>query len=89
MPDSKISQLRVVAAPSAEDEIRVEVVNMLKEALEQAERGEVSEIFMILKHPGTDEWSDRATMTQHLSEWIGKLEITKQSWITQFLKEDK
>jgi hypothetical protein len=85
---SDATPLRIVADPTADEEIRAEVVGLLEETLEQAKRGEITEILLILKHPGTDEWSDRSTSTQHLTEWIGKLEVTKQSWILQFLNRE-
>lgn len=88
MPE-KVTNLRIAPIPTADEEIRAKVVAMLEEALEQAKRGEIDELFMILKHPGTDEWSDRATETQHFSEWIGKLEVTKQTWILQFLQRER
>lgn len=75
--------LRFVPRPSADKEAREEVIEMLEEALEEAKRGEIVEIVMILKRPEEDVWDERATVTRFMSAWIGKLEMLKHNWITQ------
>jgi hypothetical protein len=84
----KITRLHIVAPPTTTEEIRAEVIAELERTLEDARRGDIDEIFMILKHPGDDEWSHRATPTQHLTAWIGKLEVTKLAWADNFRKND-
>lgn len=82
MPDRETPPyLRVVTPQTAPEEIREKVVAELERALVEARAGEIDEIFMILRHPGDDQWSNRATPTMGLTAWIGKLEITKQAWI--------
>jgi hypothetical protein len=76
----------LVSKPKASDEVRESVVRLLRESLEQAERGEVDTVIIILSHPD-GEWSDRCSNTDKLSTAIGRLEITKQEWIAKYLKE--
>lgn len=83
MTDKKVTPLRAVAPPTADEEARQEVIDMLEEALEEAKRGEITEIVMILKRPNDDEWDERATVTRFMSAWIGKLEMLKHDWILQ------
>lgn len=75
--------LQFVPPPTANEEARAAVIAMLNETLEEAKRGEIAEMVMILKHPQEDEWSERATVTRFRSAWIGKLEILKHNWIIQ------
>lgn len=81
--------LRLVTGPTASELVRADLVQLLERTLEEARRGEITELFMILRHPGDDEWSDRSTPTQGFAGWIGRLEITKQSWITLFSERER
>lgn len=81
--------LRLVTGPTVAETIRAEVIELLERALDEARRGEVTEVFMILKHPGTNKWSDLATSTQSLTDWIGKLEVTKHAWIEHFNQTER
>lgn len=75
--------LRVVTKAES---IREDVIAILREALGEAERGEVAEIIVILKQ--TDgHWKDRRSATLAMSDAIGKIEIVKQAWIGQYLTE--
>jgi hypothetical protein len=77
--------IALVPKPKAADEVRESVVRLLRDSLEQAERGEVDTVIIILGHPD-GEWSDRCSNTDKLSAAIGRLEITKQEWIAQYLR---
>ena len=79
-----IARLYPVPKPTAQDEIRADVIEKLKEALERAESGDVDEILIIMRHPGDDEWSSLATPTLSFARWIGYLAITQADWISQF-----
>lgn len=79
-----VRTLRAVQPPTAQAEIREQVVALLERTLAEAKAGEIDEVFMIIRHPGSDEWSDRATPTMGFTSWIGKLEIVKQTWIANF-----
>ena len=73
----------LVQKPTVTEEIRSNVVNILRETLEQAERGEIDTVIMILHHPDGD-WTDRASSTEIFSDSIGRLEILKQKWISNY-----
>lgn len=75
----------LVPKPTANEEVRESVVRLLRWSLEQAEAGNVDTLIMILGHPD-GEWSDKVSETVKFSEAIGRLEITKQEWIAQYLK---
>lgn len=80
------SPIALVPKVKADDEVRESVTRLLKTSLDEAERGEIDTVIIILGH--TDgEWSDRCSSTTKLSEAIGRLEITKQEWIAQYLRE--
>ena len=80
------SPIVLVPKPKASDEVRGSVVRLLRESLEQAEAGEVNTVIIIASHPdGT--WTDLCSSTDKLSEAIGRLEITKQAWIAEYLRE--
>lgn len=82
----KITNLHVVKPPRVADEIRQEVIELLEETLAEARAGEISEIMLIIQHPGKD-WSQRSSDTMDgILKWIGRLEITKLDWIAK-LKE--
>lgn len=78
--------IALVPKPKADEEVRESVVRLLRDSLEQAERGEVDTVIIILGHPD-GEWSDRCSSTEKLSAAIGRIEITKQEWVAKYLKE--
>lgn len=77
---SEVRKLHAVAPPTATEIVRAKIIEILERTLQEAREGQVSELFMIVQHPDTD-FSDRATPTENLTAWIGKLEIVKQRWI--------
>ena len=86
---AEITTLHPVKPVTTTDEIRAEVIDELERTLEEAKRGEIDELFMILKHPGRNEWSNRSTSTQNTTEWIVKLEVAKLSWSLKLLENDE
>lgn len=80
--------VKLVTKPTAADEVRESVTRLLRDTLAEAESGEIDCVAIIIGH--TDgEWSDRCSTTTRFSEAIGRLEITKQEWIAQYLAERK
>lgn len=75
----------LVTKPTADEEVRQSVVRLLQETLDEAVRGEIDTIVLILGHPDGD-WSDKCSSTNKLSAAIGRLEITKHEWVVQYLK---
>lgn len=83
-PD-RTAPVALVPKPKAADEIRESVMRLLRDSLEQAERGEVDTVIIILGHPDGD-WTNKSSYTDKLSAAIGRLEITKQEWIEKYLR---
>jgi hypothetical protein len=81
MTKDNVRQLGVVSVTQS---IRADVVAGLEKALEEAKRGEIDEIFVIAKT--ADGFRELASPTQHFAEWIGRLEITKASWLHEYIK---
>jgi hypothetical protein len=75
----------LVTKPTADKEVQESILRLLREALEEAERGEIDNLIMIIGTPA-GEWTDRASDTVKFSEAIGRLEITKQEWIAKYFK---
>ena len=78
----------LVPKPKASDEVRESVIRLLRKSLDEAEAGEIVSAIMILRR-ADGEWIDRASTTERFSEDIGRLEITKQKWIAQYLQDEK
>lgn len=78
--------IKIAKRPTAPDDIRAQVIAHLKEALAEAEAGNVDEILIIMRHPGDDQWTNLATETQSFAKWIGYLTITSADWIAEFKK---
>ena len=79
-----MTTIALVPKQKTSDEVRKSVVKVLKEALDLAEAGEIDTAIIILGH--TDgEWSSGCSSTENVSEAIGRLEITKQEWISSYL----
>jgi hypothetical protein len=79
------SPVALVPKPTAADEVKESVVRLLRDTLAEAERGNVDCVIMIVGHPD-GAWSDRCSSTTRMSEAIGRLEITKQEWVQQYLE---
>lgn len=78
---------KLVPKPTAAEEDRLHVVKMLKEALAKAEAGEVDSALVILHHPDGF-WRDERSGVRNFPEWIGRLEVIKQAWISGYLSEN-
>jgi hypothetical protein len=76
----------IALVPKAKASVQESVVRLLRESLEQAERGEVDTVIIILAHPD-GRWSDHCSHTEKISESIGRLEITKVDWTLQYLRD--
>lgn len=88
MSESDPIPLHLVTKPSVADEVKENVCQILREVLVRAERGEINTLVLIGRcSDGT--WFDRTSATNHYSEAIGQLEITKQDWIRQYLDKSR
>lgn len=75
----------LVTKPTADKEVQENIIGLLRKTLEEAERGEIDNLVMIIGTP-SGEWTNRASETVKFSQAIGQLEITKQEWIVNYLK---
>lgn len=76
--------ITLVTKPTAKDEIRDSIVRDLRGVLAQAEAGDIEAVIMLVLHPN-GEWSGNDIATTRFSETIGRIEIVKQKWISQYL----
>ncbi len=68
-------------------EDKSEVLDMLRETMVEAERGEIESLSMIISRPdGT--WTHRATAAKSLTTLIGKLQIAAHDLITRAVEGD-
>lgn len=78
----------LVTRPTAAAEFRQQAVELLRKRLAEAEAGEIEAVIIITKYVN-ECWSEDHTGVQHFPEMIGRLEITKQAWTVQYLKDSK
>lgn len=76
--------VRLATKPTAAEIVRQNVVEVLRDVLAQAEKGEIATIAMIIEHTN-GAWSDRTSDTINFRNAIGHLEILKLEWIGQHL----
>jgi len=74
----------IVPKPKASDEVRESIVAILRATLDEAKRGELDCIVVIARSVD-GEWFNRCSEVVGFSDAIGRLEITKQEWIKEFL----
>jgi hypothetical protein len=72
--------------PPVAQEIKDNIIEILKQYLEKAEKGEISCVIVIAGFPGGI-WSNDMSSTLDFPTAIGKLEIAKQEWIGQELSQ--
>jgi hypothetical protein len=83
-----MSPPRIVALaprPTAVDEIKAQIIKDLEEALADARAGHLESVVIIAKCLD-GHWYDRRSGTQAFPEAIGRLEIIKQGWITEYIR---
>ena len=75
-----MTSIKLVTPPTADEEIKASVIEILKEALALAEAGIITSAILIMgRVDGT--WQNKMSETAQFSQAIGMLEITKQEWI--------
>jgi hypothetical protein len=79
--------VKLVAKPTADEEVCKSVVTLLTDALAHAEAGEIDTVLLIA-HYVDGEWSDAFSDTNRYSETIGRLEIAKHEWIANYLRKE-
>lgn len=78
--------IALVTKPSASEQTRGEVIEKLRELLDEAERGYISELYALIKHPdGT--WSSMRSNSINEPELIGRFEIAKWNSIKSYLDQ--
>lgn len=84
-----MTPVTLVTRPKVSDNIRADVVALLKDALDKAETGEIESVVILMTRPGGG-WQERRSGTISMTATIGQLEIIKQGWINEYLsKEDE
>ncbi len=79
--------ISLVAKPTATEEVRASVIKVLQDALARAERGELESVVLILGSPAGG-WLPAMSTTSKFAELIGRLEIAKQEFVLDFMKEN-
>lgn len=75
--------VRLIPKQTAAEEIKADVISILREHLERAERGEFDGVVVICRR-SDGSWCDERSALVQFSDAIGKLEIIKHDWIRQF-----
>lgn len=78
--------LKLAPKPTVDEEVKANVVKVLRECLDMAERGEIDTVVVIMGLVN-GEWVNRMSETLKYSEAIGRLEITKQEWVNKYLEK--
>jgi hypothetical protein len=77
--------IKLVSKPTASDEVRESIIKVLRDTLNEAVAGEIRSVVVLAEY-ADGEWINRASDTLEFSKAIGRLEITKQEWVAQYLK---
>lgn len=78
----------LMAKPTAAEEVRQSVVEVLQEMLALAEAGGVDGVAIIVSHvDGT--WTNRGSEHMEFSRLVGRFEIMKHQWIAEHLEREK
>jgi len=80
-----VAPIKLVTNPTASEEVKESVVRLLRDTLTEAEAGQIDCVAIIIGRVD-GQWLDRCSTTMCFSEAIGRLEITKQEWIEQYLR---
>jgi hypothetical protein len=75
------------------EEIREDVIRLLKKTLAEAKRGEIDEILILARgipvedDEGADSgWVERASPTLHFRDWIGALRLMEDTMIRDYVE---
>lgn len=84
----KVTKLSVVT-PTVSQLTRESMIKVLEDTLEEAKKGDISEILMLIQHADPHEWSDRMSFSSHIPIWIGRLELTKLDLAAKYKELDE
>lgn len=76
----------LIPKPTASDEVKQSVVDILETVLAEARAGEIVSLVVIAGHPD-ETWSEWQSCTEHSSAMIGRLEIAKFTRIKSLLEK--
>lgn len=79
--------INLVPPPKVADIVRESVVATLRQTLEEAERGEIECVAIVICRPGGG-WKPRISTTDNFSGMIGRIEIAKQEWVADYLSQE-
>ena len=80
---------KLVTAPTIDDRIKTDCREILMEALEKVDAGEITGCVLILQHSDDGHWSDKRSGVRDFAGVIGKLTIIMHAWMKQYLEEAK
>lgn len=68
------------------DDIQKSVIGILEETLEQAKRGDITSVCIIVEHTN-HHWSAPHSGSLDMGRTIGRLEMLKAAWVRKYLEE--
>lgn len=74
--------------PTVAEEVQSSIMATLEKAVTAAKNGDLTSVVIIATHPD-GQWSDWHSLTDHMSETIGKLEIAKHRRIKNVLDQEE
>lgn len=83
MSDDVVHHLGLVKAPTVEENIKEDLVTMLELLLQEAKDGDITEAFILVQHPDKMLWSDRSSLMEYPTLWLGRLEVAKADLIDE------
>lgn len=80
--------IQLVTPPTIDQTIKADIIRILKDALVDAEAGEISSIMVIFEC--TDgRWGQENSGTPSMTQTVGRLEIAKAKMNTGYLMDDE
>jgi hypothetical protein len=76
--------LTLITKPKAADDIKVEILDILRGALAEAEAGELDALILVKRQVGGKWGNDRSGLLS-ITDAVGRLEIIKQEYVYQYL----
>ena len=76
--------IKLVTPPTADRQTRESVIGLLRDALVEAEAGNVDMVIIMSRHINGD-WTDRASQDDRFTDTIGRIEIVKAQMMALYL----
>jgi hypothetical protein len=79
--------VNLVPKPKATEIARESIKAILKQTMEEAERGDLKCVMMVVVDP-SGKWTPRISSTDDFSGMMGKLLIAQHEWVADYLKQE-